>query len=679
MSQTRVAILASGSGSTAEAFIREIHARRYPLTVTLILANNPDAYVLERAKSLNAELGLDIKTAIVNGRTQAAKKSATRGQQTEEEQVAILALLEQYDIDLVLLLGYMKRVGELLVHKYGWQPGYTSVYQARMLNTHPGLLPHTLGTHGRDTQKFTLEEGMTESGQTLHVVASAYDTGPHVAEHRVVVLADDTPASLFARVQAVEKEYIAADVAGFVRAQEQYRGILQDDVACQFEETITKGGEAMATVLIIGSGGREHALAWGVAQSPRVERVYVSPGNAGTAGEEKCENVAVSGNESTVQFCQTHGIDLVVIGPEAPLIAGLSDALRAAGITVFGASQAAARLEGSKAYATKFMQKHGIPLPSSRVVHSAEEATVAITAYGGPKKSVIKADGLAGGKGVFLPDNEVEATEALAKIASGGVDGDGSICVIQQRNHGPEVSVFVLSDGEHYQIIPLASQDHKRLLEGDKGPNTGGMGVYGPLPEWMLSSEQWDKIATISQKSIEGMAADGTPYHGVLYIGLMLAEELDGDPLVIEYNARFGDPETEVIIPLLHDNGVDIYEMLYATATGKIADFPLPTELNAAALTICLAAAGYPDAPVPGEIISGLDENYRDVTIFHGGTKLNKSGETVSSGGRVLYITGLGVNLAAASEAARAAIGDTAVRFPGMQYRPDIAWRAQKT
>lgn len=434
----------------------------------------------------------------------------------------------------------------------------------------------------------------------------------------------------------------------------------------------------MATVLIVGSGGREHALAWGMAQSPQVEKVYVSLGNAGTANEPKCENVAFSNDEAIVDFCKKVAISLVVIGPEAPLVSGLSDRLRAASVPVFGASQAAARLEGSKAFATEFMQKHGITIPASQIVCSAKEAEAAVAAFGGPEKSVIKADGLAGGKGVFLPDDDAEAADAIKQITSGTVDGDGSTFVVQVRNHGPEVSVFVLSDGENYQVIPLASQDHKRLLPSDTGPNTGGMGVYAPLPDWMLSADQWSKIATIAQKSIAGMATDGTPYEGVLYLGIMLAEELGGDPLVIEYNARWGDPETEVIIPLLHGNGVDIYELLYATATGNVSTIALPSTLHGAALTICLAAQGYPAAPVTGATIQGLDETYRDVSVFHGGTKLDESGNVISSGGRVLFVTGLGVNLAAASEAANSAIGNDNIHFANMQYRPDIAHRALK-
>lgn len=436
-------------------------------------------------------------------------------------------------------------------------------------------------------------------------------------------------------------------------------------------------GAYMAKVLIIGSGGREHALAWGISQSPQVEKVLISPGNAGTATTNKCENVALSDHDATVAFCKKEAIDLVVIGPEAPLIAGLSDALREAGVLVFGASQAAARLEGSKSFATEFMQRHGITIPESQIVTSKEDALAAVSNFGGAKNSVIKADGLAGGKGVFLPDSDAEATEAIDKIIAGKVDGDGSKLVIQKRNHGPEVSVFVLSDGTNFKVIPLASQDHKRLLDGDKGPNTGGMGVYAPLPDWMLSEVQWEKIHTISKQSIDGMNADGTPYQGVLYMGLMLAEELGGDPLVIEYNARFGDPETEVIIPLLQGNGVDVYYMLHSTASGELGSVQLPSKLNAAALTICLAADGYPSAPVTGTPIDGLNETYRDVTVFHGGTSL-KDGKVVSSGGRVLYVTGLGVNIEAARQAALAAIGRGYVSFPGMQYRTDIAHRALK-
>lgn len=430
-----------------------------------------------------------------------------------------------------------------------------------------------------------------------------------------------------------------------------------------------------AKVLVIGSGGREHALANGLAESDKVESVYVSPGNAGTARLPKTQNVTLADESATIQFCADSSIDLIVIGPEAPLVAGLSDALRQSGFDVFGASKSAAQLEGSKSFATEFMQRHHIAIPESRIVTSTDEALTVIRSFGGATKSVIKADGLAGGKGVFLPDNDTEAAAAVQKITSGVVDGDGSRFVVQRRNHGPEVSVFVLSDGTSYSIIPLASQDHKRLGTGDTGPNTGGMGVYAPLPSWMLSSTQWQKIEQIAKATIEGMRAEETPYQGVLYIGIMLAEELNGDPIVIEYNARFGDPETEVILLLLQGNGVDVYDMLQATASGNVDDVSIPETLNGAALTICLAAAGYPDTPSTGEIIHGLEDEYRDVVAFHGGTKTS-DGTTLSSGGRVLFVTGIGATLQAASDAANAAIGKDAIHFNGMQYRSDIGYRA---
>lgn len=427
-------------------------------------------------------------------------------------------------------------------------------------------------------------------------------------------------------------------------------------------------------VLIIGSGGREHSLAYGVAQSSNVSEVFVSPGNAGTASAEKCSNISLDTHADILAFCREKNIDLVIVGPEAPLVDGLGDALRAADITVFGPNKNAAQLEGSKAFATEFMLRHGISIPDSAVVHSVSEAKKIIEEFGGPKNIVIKADGLAGGKGVFLPDNATEATEAVEKIASGSVDGDGSQFVMQKRFHGPEVSIFVLSDGTTAKIIPIAAQDHKRIGEGDTGPNTGGMGAYAPLPESVLPVALWQQIQDISDKTVTGMAAEHTPYEGVIYIGLMLAEELSGDPIVIEYNCRFGDPETEVLIPLLVQNGVDVYDMLYKTAAGQLSDIDLPKTINGAALTICLAAAGYPDSPRKGDEILGLNGTYENTTIFHGGTKADGS-TIVSSGGRVLFVTGYGMSILDASNAAKAAIGDTGVHFTGMQYRRDIGHR----
>jgi phosphoribosylamine--glycine ligase len=430
----------------------------------------------------------------------------------------------------------------------------------------------------------------------------------------------------------------------------------------------------MSNVLVVGGGGREHALAYGLNASPEVGALFVVPGNAGTAALSKAENVAID-HAKLPKFCLDNSIDFVVVGPDAAVVGGIGDQLRAVGITTFAATKIAAQLEGSKGFATKFMQRQSISLPPSAVVYDRVDAEVAIASFGGAAKAVIKADGLAAGKGVFLPDNEAEAADALDKILSGSMDGDGSQLVIQQRYHGPEVSVFVLSDGVTHKVIPISSQDHKRLLEGDQGPNTGGMGVYAPVPSSILSDDQWAKIVTIADQTITGMAADGTPYTSVLYLGIMLAEELQGDPIVIEYNCRWGDPETEVLIPMLMEHGVDIYDMLHSTASGTLTDFAMPTTINGAALTTCLAVPGYPSNPVTGQVIHGLAGDYANATVFQAGTT-QVGNDLITNGGRVLFVTGFGVSLTQAQAAAANAIGDDAIHFDDMQYRRDIGWQA---
>lgn len=430
------------------------------------------------------------------------------------------------------------------------------------------------------------------------------------------------------------------------------------------------------TVLIIGSGGREHALAYGLAHAASSPRVFVCPGNGGTEALPRTKNISLKDHAEIIAFCTDEAVSMVVIGPELPLLDGLSDALRQAGIVTFGASQAAAQLEGSKSFATAFMQANHIPIPESLVVTSAREAMDGIATFGGPGRAVIKADGFAAGKGVFLPETDTEARTAIQAVTSGKVDGDGSRFVLQKRHTGPEVSIFALSDGENYNIIPIACQDHKRIGVGDIGPNTGGMGVYAPLPAWMLSDAQWQKIDTITKQTIDGMKQRDTPYQGVLYIGLMLSEQKNGDPIVIEYNARFGDPEAEVLIPLLMHNGVDIYDLLYAVASGSLHDITLPARFQAYAITICLAAAGYPQQPQTGTVIHGLEKPYPNVTIFHGSTRTDDNGNVITSGGRVVYISAIADSLERASEAANDAIGDAAVHFDGMQFRHDIGYRA---
>jgi phosphoribosylamine---glycine ligase len=431
-------------------------------------------------------------------------------------------------------------------------------------------------------------------------------------------------------------------------------------------------------VLIVGNkggaGGREHALGVALAASADVSEVYFAPDNGGTMAVGKSLDVQ---HDQLPDWAAKNNINLVVVGPEAPLVEGLADRFRAKGLNVCGASKVAAQLEGSKTFAFEFMEASKITQPPSQVVANEEEGLAAIAAMGGPNLTVIKADGLAGGKGVFLPESDEDAKTALERIFAGEVDAVGSKVVIQKRMNGPEASVFVLSDGKEFYIIPVAAQDHKRLLDGDKGPNTGGMGAYAPVPESILNKSQWQKVHEIAIKTIEGMEKNDTPYQGILYIGLMLAEELNGDPLVIEYNVRFGDPEAQVLIPLLTRAGVNMYKLLAATATpGDLAHISLPQSLNEAALTVVLAAHGYPESPRKGDVIEGLGHTYENAEIYQAGTT-QEDEAIISSGGRVLAVTGFGKTISDAAEAAYNAIGSQAVYFADMQYRKDIGYQAR--
>jgi phosphoribosylamine--glycine ligase len=434
------------------------------------------------------------------------------------------------------------------------------------------------------------------------------------------------------------------------------------------------------SVLLVGGGGREHALAAEMAASPDLDHIYCAPGNPGTAMLSKVENVAFGPGDiaDIVSFAKENRAGLtVVVGPEAPLVAGLGDQLRAERISVFGPNAAAAQLEGSKAFASDFMHQYGIPQPESTTVRDMGEARAAMSGRA-PGSVVLKADGLAGGKGVVLPATADEAEQTLQVMLSGqGFDKAGKNgVVIQERLTGPEVSVFVVSDGHRYSVVPFFAQDHKRRDTGDRGPNTGGMGAYTPVPKEMISDWQLAGIQDIADRTIGGMADQGMPYQGVLYMGLMLAEERDGGPVVIEYNARFGDPEAEVILPALTASGVDVYSTLRETAHGHTPYLGAPQFSGRAALTVCLAAEGYPDSPKKGAVIAGLGADYPNVTIHHGGTK-QAGNDVVTAGGRVLYVTGQGETVDAAAGAAYAAIGENGIRFAGMHYRTDIGHQAR--
>jgi phosphoribosylamine---glycine ligase len=431
-------------------------------------------------------------------------------------------------------------------------------------------------------------------------------------------------------------------------------------------------------VLVIGSGGREYELGRQLALSPNVNKVYFAPGNGGTEAMEKGENVALAPDDGhgLAVFARAKKISLAVLGMDIAVAKGVGDVLRRSDIVVFGPSREAGQLEWSKAFAAQFMNFHNIPQPVSQVVRSFEDSLEALKGRP-PQSYVLKADGLAAGKGVVLPTTEEEAKDTLMHMFDGTqFDGAGkSGVVIQERLHGQEISAFAISDGKDFVLLPL-TQDYKRIGDNDEGPNTGGMGSYAPVPSTIVSDEQLAKIRSIAEQTIKGMAAEGTPYQGVLYMGLMLAEEHAGDPLVIEYNARFGDPEAEILLPSLSESGVDVADMLLQTAQGNLSKVSMPEKLNTAVLTVALASAGYPQNPRKGDEIFGLDKQYNNVIIQHAGTK--REGDTwLTAGGRVLYVTGFGKTVDEAAAHAYAAIGDQGIHFNGMQYRKDIGHQAR--
>jgi phosphoribosylamine--glycine ligase len=421
-------------------------------------------------------------------------------------------------------------------------------------------------------------------------------------------------------------------------------------------------------VLVVGSGGREHALAWKLKQSPRAEQVYVAPGNGGTARDAQLVNVPLTDVAALRDWALANRIGLTVVGPEAPLAAGIVDAFRAAGLRIFGPTQAAARLESSKAFAKAFMQRHGIPTARHETFSDPAAAHAYVDRVGAP--IVVKADGLAAGKGVVVAMTAAEAHEAIDFMLVDnrlGVqhNAEGARVVIEEYLIGEEASFIVLVDGEH--VLPLAtSQDHKRLLDGDAGPNTGGMGAYSPAPV-VTPAVHERALREVIEPTVRAMAAEGVPYTGFLYAGLMVAP--DGSAKTLEFNCRMGDPETQPILMRLR---TDLLEALLAATEGRLDTVTLEWDPRAA-LGVVVAAAGYPQAPRKGDAITALPVDTDDAVVFHAGTAL-QGDRLVTSGGRVLCATALGSDVAAARERAYELV--RGVAFDGMQYRRDIGHRA---
>jgi phosphoribosylamine---glycine ligase len=417
-------------------------------------------------------------------------------------------------------------------------------------------------------------------------------------------------------------------------------------------------------ILLIGSGGREHALAWKLSASPLCEKLFIAPGNPGTAQHGSNVVLDVADHRAVIDFCRIMNIGFVVVGPEAPLVAGIVDDLTAAGIKAFGPSRAAARLEGSKAFTKDFCAEFGIPTAAYRRFTDAEAAKAYVRGYGVP--IVVKADGLAAGKGVVVATSFEEAESAVDLMIGGGLGAAGAEVVIEAFLDGEEASFFALSDGA--TAIPFGTaQDHKRVFDGDKGPNTGGMGAYSPAP--VLTPELQDRaMREIIGPTLAGMKARGTPYTGILYAGLMLTES---GPQLIEYNARLGDPETQVLLPRLAS---DLVAALLAASDGALDGTSLDWT-DQAALTVVMAAEGYPGAVEKGSEIKGISraEAMDGVMIFHAGTRQDGS-RIVAHGGRVLNVTALGATISQAQTRAYEAV--SRIDWPQGFCRRDIGWRA---
>jgi phosphoribosylamine--glycine ligase len=417
-------------------------------------------------------------------------------------------------------------------------------------------------------------------------------------------------------------------------------------------------------ILVIGSGGREHALAWKLAQCPRVQRVYLAPGNGGTASDRNFQNVALATHDELIAFARAERIGMTVVGPEAPIAGGIVDAFRAAGLRIFGPTRAAAQLEWSKDFAKAFMLRHAIPTAAYRSFSDAQQAHEYVREHGAP--IVIKADGLAAGKGVVVAQGLDQAHTAIdAMLGSGNPGPAGARVVIEDFLEGEEASFIVLCDGRH-TVALATSQDHKRLLDGDLGPNTGGMGAYSPAPV-VTPAIHARVMREIIDPTIAGMAAEGIRYTGFLYAGLMI--DRDGRPRTLEFNCRLGDPETQPILMRLKS---DLVELLDRGIEGTLDQAQVQWDRRPA-LGVVIAAHGYPDNPRTGDAIGGLPEDTEDAVVFQAGTRRD-DGRLLTSGGRVLCVTALGENLRAARRRAYEAVAQ--VRIDGAQFRKDIGARA---
>lgn len=613
---TNISVLVSGGGTNFQAVIDNVESGYIAdARIAQVISSNPDAYALKRAEKHNIK-------AVVIGKNEYPDMA--------DRTDAIIKALDQEKTDLVVLAGYMSVLQPKLVEKY----------RNRIINIHPSLIPKYCGKgfYGIRVHRAVLEGGEKASGATVHFVNEGVDTGNIILQRRVPVLKDDTPETLAARVLEVEHRIMPEAIRMFCKGE------------------IMESGKK---VLVVGGGGREHAICWKLAQSPRVGRIYCAPGNAGIESVAECVPVGAEDIGGIRDFCVKEKIDMAVIGPEVPLSMGITDLLNEAGIRVFGPDKSCSRLEGSKSFTKAFLTRHGIPTAKYKEYTDPAELRKDIGIFGYPM--VIKADGLAAGKGVVLAENADEAEKAIHEMMEEHKFGEAADRIlVEECLTGVEASMLCFVDGKH--IVPMESaQDYKRVNDGDEGPNTGGMGSYSPS---LLFDDELEKRIKdeILDPTMKGFIEDGLDFHGVLFVGLMLSK--DG-PEVIEFNNRFGDPETQSVLMRMDS---DLYDVFNACIDGTLDQIELKWKRKKA-VCVVLASGGYPTSYEKGKVITGLDEVDDDVVVFHAGTAF-KDGEIVTDGGRVLGVTALGPTHNQAR--IKAFKNVERIHFDGMHFRRDI-------
>ena len=611
MSGLRLGVLVSGGGTNLQSIIDATENGTLQSKVVCVISNKKEAYGLERARKHNIpDFFVDPKEATYN--------------QT------LLEILTENKVDLVVCAGYLKIIDQTLLNAYG----------GRIINIHPSLLPKFggMGYYGIHVHEAVIAAGEKESGATVHYIDAGVDTGEIILQKKLDVLPEDTPESLQQRILNQIEHHI-------------------------FVEAIQKleGSQIPMKILVVGNGGRESAIAHTVKRFHKDAQIFVAPGNGGT--EEAFTNVAISASniDALAEFAKKENIDLTIVGPEVPLVMGIVDKFNSLGLRAFGPNKQCAEFEGSKRFTKEFLMRNDIPTAkyASFTKEQVEECVAAMKTFNLPV--VVKADGLAAGKGVLICESYEDAEEGIREIFSGKFEGAGDVIVLEEFLTGIEASLLCFVDGK--TIVPMeTARDYKRALDNDKGLNTGGMGGFSPNP--IITPEVKANIESrILKPIIDGFQKEKLDFKGVLFIGLMIE---GNDPKVLEFNVRFGDPETQSVLPRLQ---TDLVEIMNACIDGKLADVNIEWDARQS-MTLVLASKGYPESSHKGDIITGLDTLNEETYLFHAGTK-KVDGTIQTDGGRVLAITSLADTL----EEARAKTYAEAkkVSFDGMQYRTDIA------